>query len=199
LGDPATIAQTRPQISGFRGEEAASADDPWLGIWLTDAEQKDAAGAVVGRIYPTSPAARADLQDGDRILAVDGKDVASAEQFVDLIGQHKAGDSLELKVLNEGRDQAKMVTVTLARRGDFLADRAEFQDEFPTDSPSFDDPLFGLPEHTIRMEHDRRMAQQHERLEGLMLQVLREVRELKQDVDLLRGGTNQATSDAPSP
>lgn len=199
LGDPAKI-ETQPRVSGYRPAEAQpfNGDDPWLGVWLRNNEDGGAPGAVVGRVYPTSPAAEADLEDGDRIVAMGDQEITSAQQFVELVGKQKAGDRLELKVQREGREQPRTVAVTLARRGDFLEQRSEFDDELSPDSGQFDDPLFGLPEHVVRMEHERRMAQQHQRLEELMLQVLREVRDLRQEVNTLRGGAKGAKAGAES-
>ena len=192
LGDPATVAQRETRTSGYRPQQPQqfNADEPWLGVWLLDAENEtdNAQGAVVGRVYPTSPAAEADLEDGDRIIAVGDQKVTSADQFVQLVGKQKAGDQLKLQVQREGRDQPQTVAVTLARRGDFLDERPELADDFPRDFDPSDDPLFGLPEHVVRMEHERRMAQQHQRLEEVVLQVLREVRDLKQEVNGRRRG-----------
>ncbi|MEZ4385198.1 MAG: trypsin-like peptidase domain-containing protein [Nannocystaceae bacterium] len=60
----------------------------WLGITGRDIEpavgQAPVPGAIIGEIHPGTPAARAGLQTGDRIVAVDGKAI---ENFSDLRGR----------------------------------------------------------------------------------------------------------------
>lgn len=74
---------------------SASADERgWLGVYL----RGDADGAVVGEVVDGSPAERAGLRSGDRILRVGDHDVAGAPSFVDAIGGHAAGDTVHLTV-----------------------------------------------------------------------------------------------------
>jgi len=190
LADAGKVAAANRQangreVRGYRGAdpETVAGEDAWVGVLLSEAQGQQ--GATIARVYPTSPAARADLFDGDRILEVDGQAIASAEQFVDIVEQHQPGDTLTLRVLPEGRREPRSVEVTLSRRSDFRADDA-------TPGGDLGDPLFEVPEYEMRMEHQRRMARQHERLEGLMLELLREVRDLRAEVDELKQSNGQA-------
>jgi serine protease DegQ len=71
-------------------------------------------GVVVQDVVKPGPAADAGLQPGDIIVAVDGKNVATAEDLIADIEQHKPGDRVQLTVL---RGNAKQdVTVVVADR-----------------------------------------------------------------------------------
>lgn len=183
LGDPEELTDAR--------DDEEIDDTPWLGVWLNEGEApKDGSGATIGRVYPTSPAAVADLQDGDCVVAVDGKRVASAEEFVKLIEQHKAGDSLKLTVKCDDQEEPRAFQVTLARRGEFLGPEDAVDDQ----SPASHDPLYDVPEYLMRMEHERRMAEHQQRTEELMLQVLLELRQLKKDVTALQDAQQKTRS-----
>lgn len=86
------------------------AAEGWLGVYL--AADEDA--AVVAERIPDSPAARAGLQAGDVILAVDGKAVASREALIDAVRGRKAGEKVQLKLRRAGKEQT--VAVELAER-----------------------------------------------------------------------------------
>jgi regulator of sigma E protease len=57
---------------------------------------------VVGHVTPDSPAARAGIQRGDRILTVAGRDVDTWEQFFISVGT-RAGREIEIEFLRDGK------------------------------------------------------------------------------------------------
>jgi putative serine protease PepD len=63
-------------------------------------------------IQPGSPAAKAGLQAGDIITAVDGTHIASVNQFVATIANYAPGDTVTLTVNRDG--QSKTIKLTLA-------------------------------------------------------------------------------------
>ena len=58
------------------------------------------------KVDANSPAAAAGLKRGDVVLEIDGKPVASAEQFLKLITGKRPGTAVALRVLREGRLRA---------------------------------------------------------------------------------------------
>lgn len=85
-------------------------------------------GVLVIRVEPNSPAARAGLKGGttrvvidgqeftlggDVVLSIDGQAVASAQQMIEIIGGKRPGETVNLRILREGRELAVRVEVEL--------------------------------------------------------------------------------------
>jgi putative serine protease PepD len=97
----AAIVQHKPLQTGFLG---VSTGDPTSGR----------GGALVQDVTPNSPAAKAGLQAGDLVVALDGQAVTSQDDLISRIRDHKPGDRVTLKVVRDGKEQT--VTATLADR-----------------------------------------------------------------------------------
>ncbi len=65
-------------------------------------------------IAPGSPAARAGLEPGDVIVAVDGKPISSTEQFIAVVGGYPPGRTITLTIRRDG--QTKQIRLTLGTR-----------------------------------------------------------------------------------
>jgi len=70
------------------------------------------AGALVGKVEPGQPAAKAGLKDGDVITSVDGQKLGSEVSLRGVLLQHKPGDTIKLEVLRDGKTLALDVTLT---------------------------------------------------------------------------------------
>jgi len=90
---------------------------PWVGVHLADA---GAQGALVRRVDPGSPAERAGIQAGDRIVAVDGRPLRSAIEWEGRILDQPSEEPFQVTV-GRGSDE---IAVTLTPRDDPLR-RAE--------------------------------------------------------------------------
>lgn len=73
-------------------------------------------GAILGDVYPGSPAATAGLQSGDIILSVNNKTIENGRQFDVTIYQRAIGDQVRLSVLR-GKEHLN-VAVTVFERPD---------------------------------------------------------------------------------
>ena len=100
VGMPMTAQQTDP-------------NQPVLGIVL---ENTDGAGVPVTRIVENSPASKADIAVGDRIIEFDGKEVLAYTEFFDMLNDKRVGDKITLTLDRHGEEVE--TSVTLARRGD---------------------------------------------------------------------------------
>jgi len=84
-------------------EGRAAADRPerpgWLGVYMDDA----LTGVRVTHVVRGSPAARAGLEDGDRITTVDSVDVREAAQVIRAVTSHPASSVVPIVVVREGR------------------------------------------------------------------------------------------------
>jgi S1-C subfamily serine protease len=72
------------------------------------------AGVVIRDVSPESPAGKAGLKEGDRILSVGDKAVQSFQDLRDNVANHKPGDKLSLKVQRDGKEQSMDVTLAPA-------------------------------------------------------------------------------------
>ncbi|MGB7102369.1 MAG: Do family serine endopeptidase [Xanthobacteraceae bacterium] len=104
------IAQLRDKGSVTRG---------WIGVQIQSVTPdladslglKKAAGALVSEPQPNSPAAKAGIESGDVITAVNGKSIADARELARKIGTMAPGVSVKLDLFRQG--QEKSVDLTL--------------------------------------------------------------------------------------
>jgi Do/DeqQ family serine protease len=104
----------------------------WVGIGVQDLTSELAQtmgvgavrGAVVNQLEPGAPAARAGLQVGDVVTAIDGQPVSSSHDLVRSITRHGAGERVLMSVLRSGRAHTIAVT-TVPRPG---GERAQLPD-----------------------------------------------------------------------
>ncbi|MFO7947835.1 MAG: DegQ family serine endoprotease [Armatimonadota bacterium] len=68
-------------------------------------------GVAITQVYPDTPAEKAGLNVEDVILAVDGKEVNSPGALQSLIGSVKPGTDVELKIVRNGKEITKSVTI----------------------------------------------------------------------------------------
>ncbi len=94
----------------------------WLGVSIQDIEGELAqslgvepySGVLVSEVIAGTPAAAADLQPGDIILAVEGEKVSSAAELSRKVAMIRPGQKTSFQVLREGKQRS--LAVTLAER-----------------------------------------------------------------------------------
>jgi len=99
----------------------------WLGVGVSEvtaAKAKelklpDERGAVLGRIVPESPAAKAGLKQNDVVTEINGQRVEGSEQFRRMIHEIPAGRTANLTVWRDGRSQNIRVTVGKPESGNW--------------------------------------------------------------------------------
>jgi hypothetical protein len=177
----------RGDFGDSRQDRDARAGAAWLGVALSQPESSEESGQrgpQVEHVYPTSPAAFAGLRSGDRIVAADDRKFDSAEALTQYIQQKSPGDEVTLAVATDESDEPQEVQVTLASRSEYISDGSRRNTD--------DNPLYAIPEYAMRMEHDRRIAECQKRIEDLMLETLREVRELRAEVEELKSASRES-------
>jgi serine protease Do len=90
--------------AGFLGVQVEPAGKP--------AEGQFESGVVIKEIVLDSPAAKAGLQKGDKLVSLGGAEIADPTHLVSLVGRHLSGDKVEI-ALKRG-DESKTVEATLA-------------------------------------------------------------------------------------
>jgi serine protease Do len=90
-----------------------------IGITVTDItpenakffDQSTATGAVVSQVEPDSPGAKAGLQIGDVIVAIDGQKVSDAGELQVMVGQKEPGTKVTVDLLRNGKSMSLPVTL----------------------------------------------------------------------------------------
>jgi len=173
--------QTVYLSAGSQNENAA-----WLGVFLND-NQDNQRGAMVMQVYPAGPAARAGLRPRDVITHVNGKEVEGSADLIAAIEEQEPGSKAELGV--QRNDQDVKLTATLGSRDSFIFrgqgedfGRGEYSrgDFGRGGSSGQDDEFSNIPPYAMQLEHDRRMAEQHERMETQLAKLTEEVKQLRE-------------------
>ena len=108
---------------------------PYMGITylaVTDAQTAqqlgvNAYGIYVADVVKGGPADKAGLKVGDRIVSIDGTEVAQKTDLGTIIQQHSAGDTLSITVARGG--QMQTVSLTLGEKNNSTATAAAQQQE----------------------------------------------------------------------
>ncbi len=132
------VAQLREKGSVTRG---------WIGVQIQPVTAdiaeglglQKAAGALVSEPQPNSPAAKAGIESGDVITAVDGNAIADARELARRIGMMAPGTSVKLNVVHQG--QEKTLTLTL---GTLPNEKAASNQDSKQATPDADLPKLGL-------------------------------------------------------
>lgn len=135
IGAPAAWSQTRPpappapRVYTF----AVSRDDgdrPLLGVTTSAGSTRDTLGLLITGVTPGSAADKAGLEEGNRLVAIDGVNLKVAREDAGdpemagamtnrlrrEVGKHKAGDAVSLDVYADGK--VKRVTAKLGTSAD---------------------------------------------------------------------------------
>jgi thiol-disulfide isomerase/thioredoxin len=92
-----------------RAEAQPSDARPWLGVVL---ERGRAAGVRVGHVIRGSPADKAGVHEGDRILTLDARPVAEGRDVVDDVASRQVGEHVDVSVVRA--DETRTVRVLLS-------------------------------------------------------------------------------------
>jgi membrane-associated protease RseP (regulator of RpoE activity) len=100
-----------PEKPPYTSVAADNPRGPRLGVSL--AEEDEGPGALLALVMEGSPAAKAGLKAGDRVVAVGGAPIRNGDDLVDAIRSRKPGDEIEIEV----RRGAESLTRTLKLAG----------------------------------------------------------------------------------
>ncbi|MFN8588536.1 MAG: PDZ domain-containing protein [Candidatus Eisenbacteria bacterium] len=142
----------------------------WLGVITQEVttelrdglDLRGADGVLVSRVMPDSPASRAGLRKGDVIVSFGGRNVASPDRLVELVGDAHDGDSVPLIVVRDG--ERRTLSARLGSRPDDLAapsvpgdddDDEAYEVPAPPDAPDAPEAPRAprAPRHRIEIVH----------------------------------------------
>lgn len=135
------VAQLKDKGSVSRG---------WIGVQIqpvtTDIADslglKKAEGALVAEPQTNGPAAKAGIQSGDVITAVNGETVKDARELARTIGGLAPGDAVKLNVLHKGQD--KVINLTLGQLPNTVEAKVDADKDRGGATRGTDEPRLGL-------------------------------------------------------
>ncbi|WP_291858120.1 Do family serine endopeptidase [Bradyrhizobium sp.] len=135
------IAQLKDKGSVSRG---------WIGVQIQPVTAdiadslglKKAEGALVAEPQANGPAAKAGIQSGDVITAVNGEPVKDARELARTIGALAPGAAVKLNVLSKGQD--KVVNLTLGQLPNTVEAKADTDKDKGSANKGTDEPRLGL-------------------------------------------------------
>jgi predicted metalloprotease with PDZ domain len=174
-GQQQTIMYTPP----FR-----AADSAWLGVYLEEGEHPEK-GAQISQVYPDGPAARAGLEPGDVITQVDKAKIESAADLIDTVAGMAPEAQAQFTILRN--DQQETIPVTLGSHHQQGAMPYNTPQDEGGQPQASNNPFDTIPPHAMRLEHDRRTAEQHQRIEEEIRALREEIRQLREELKQSRG------------
>jgi len=101
----------------------------WLGVGIQDITPDlaksfnlpDENGALISNVFPGSPADKAGLKNGDIIRALNGKEIHESHELPAMVALLPVGQSIDLKVLREGKELSLKVNLGEMEKGEKLA------------------------------------------------------------------------------
>jgi len=157
--DRANLSDSRQRRTVQHDEQE---DAAWLGIFLSQRDNER--GATVAQVYPSGPAARAGIYSGDVIQQINGQQVANGSDLLSVLDKLQPGEKAELTVLRD--NEPTKLTATLGSRNSFASTNRNTNHYGGRAGQSNDDDQYNFPLHAMELEHNRRNADQHQRIEN---------------------------------
>ena len=101
-------------------------------------------GVLISLVYPNTPAAKANLKEGDIVLSVDGQPVNRPNQLQSLVARKHPGDTVTLAVRRNTKDLTIRVTL-----GERLPEEIASADDAPSKQEDASVSEIGLTVHDI--------------------------------------------------
>ena len=133
MGYAIPISQAKEIIETLSNKETrfpvAEEDKGYMGVKIVTSDSSSSEyynipeGAYIREVTKGGPAEKAGLASGDVIIAVEGDDVSTSEELVDIIGTYEAGETVTITVMmRQGRNyEKKDVQITLVGYDDIEA------------------------------------------------------------------------------
>ncbi len=179
-GQRSTVYVTPNPIAG---------DTAWLGVYL---EESDAAsqGARITQVYPSGPAARAGLQAGDTITQIDDQKVEGPADVITIVQESEPQAKTQFSIIRN--EQEMNIPVVLGSREHFVPPNNPYG-QYGNGNGHGDHSQFAppqgagqdfedVPPHAMQLEHDRRLAEQHQRIEQEIQALREEIHQLREEL-----------------
>jgi C-terminal processing protease CtpA/Prc len=192
---PITVYRSGRQINlqlSPQQSQQGSGDVAWLGVFLQDSQSAQG-GAQIAQIYPAGPAARAGLRPGDVIVSVNNQRIEGSSDLISTIEAEQPGSRAEVAIIRN--NQQMNLPITLGSRDSFAwGGQREDQGGGQSSNNQYGqssqygpsggqfDHFANLPPFAMQLEHERRMYEQHQRIETEIAKLQDEVRQLREAI-----------------
>jgi serine protease Do len=147
----------------------------YIGVQITAVDQtmadaiglKDAKGVIVQGLVKGGAGEAAGVKEGDVILAVDGRDVAAANELQSYVATHHAGDQVTLKIFRDGKTISLNVTLKPRENEKTLVKNEESGSDDKEESGAADTPkvvsfdALGLSFRSLTTEEKKDLEVEH--------------------------------------
>jgi len=153
----------------------------WLGVYVSEPDEKNpATGVQISQVFPASPAARAGFRAGDVITQVNDHKVTDPQSFVTVIEIMPPGTKVAFNV--QRNDQPVKLTATLGQNYWMAHQQDQNFDRHSNGMRGRGNNEEEYPIYALELENHRRVAEQHERMEQMLLELKEEVRQLREEL-----------------
>jgi membrane-associated protease RseP (regulator of RpoE activity) len=186
---PMVIDRNGQRLTIFVNPAPLEGNTAWLGVYLQEGDS-GANGARITGVYPSGPAARAGLQGGDTITQIDDQKIESPADVVMFVLESEPQAEAQFTIVRN--DQQMQLPVVLASRDHFVPSAAQANGYGQPANPNFagphdqqansNDEFDDVPPHAMQLEHDRRIAEQHQRIEQELQALREEIQQLRDEL-----------------
>jgi len=100
------------QMNLFLGDDFEMPEKKaFLGVMLKEVKSEPGKGVMISKIIDKTAAADSDLQAGDIIIEIDGKEVDSIDEVTKAISSHEPGDKIKIKYQREGKNSRTKINL----------------------------------------------------------------------------------------
>jgi len=153
----------------------------WLGVYVSEPDERNpATGVQISQVFPASPAARAGFRAGDVITLVNDHKVTDPQSFITVIDIMPPGTKVAFAV--QRNDQPVKLTATLGQNYWMAHQQDQNFDRNSNGTRGRGHNEEEYPIYALELENHRRVAEQHERMEQMLLELKEEVRQLREEL-----------------
>jgi predicted metalloprotease with PDZ domain len=171
-GQQQTIVYTPPTRAG---------DSAWLGVYLEE-DEEDAKGAKISQVFPGGPGARGGLHPGDIITMVADEKITSPSDLIAAIAVMAPQTEVQLVIQRNDAEEKLAVTLgaqhAFAQAGAGSSSAGGGNQQYQPGHEAFD----SVPPAAMQLEHDRRIAEQHQRIENEIRALREELKQLREEL-----------------